>query len=472
MITVSKFVGRERQLNSLEEELDKEGPSLVMIYGRRRVGKSRLIVEAIKNRRAVYFQAQQATDGVNQENFKQDVSEELNEEFAEIVEGMSGWENIFKIIKQSTGEEPSESLTVVLDEFPYLCESNSSLPSVFQKIWDEIDRKGLNLNLIICGSQIAFMEEILSPKNPLYDSHTKKLNLQPMPYREMAKFFPNWTAQEIMYGFGVLGGIPHYSSLCDPEDSLRDNIIRLVLKEDSPLKEEPEQILQGELRQINRYSTVLRAIANGNTQWGKILNQVDFEGNQLPGYMKKLEELHLVFGRSSLEIENPEKKRNRRYYIQDPFFIFWFRFVSPHLSTINEGLGEQVYSEAIAPEINQYMGPLFEEIAIQWAKNYSEEKLGTAAGEVGQIWTGDFDIDVAGTLLNGEEFYGECKWWKEPVGKNVLESLEENINKTTYGKKSAPKHRLLFSRSGFTKELEEQAQKNKDLHLLTPEELI
>jgi len=461
-----KFIGRKQEIELIKEDLEADRASLQVIYGRRRIGKTELILNALTNRRSIYFQAEAVTDRVNQQDFKNVIKKSIKPDHGALLDSIQGWENIFEILRR---ESRGEELTVVLDEFPYLCQNEPGLPSILQKIWDEIQRNEESLNLILCGSLVSFMESLLNEKNALYGRQSLQLKVEPLPVRDAVQFFEGWSATKQLYGYGVFGGVPYYPSLCDSDKSLKENLCSLVLKKGAVLYEEPLRLLDAELNNVNRYSSALRAIAAGQTRWGDILNRIaDVESGQLGHYLGRLEELDLICRVQSLH----KKGKNKRYYLKDPFFRFWFRFIAPNMSALQGGAIKETYRDAIAPHLDDHMGWEFERIAQNWLKYYGTEIFGTAPKELGQIWTGDYDIDIAGRLLNGEEFYGECKWWSSSVGKNVLTDLEDKIVETAYSKETVRKHRLIFSKTGFTEELIKIQKSDPTLHLLEPEDLV
>jgi len=466
------FVGRERELAVLQKEMDRPGPSLVVVYGRRRVGKSTLILHAIQGRPHVYYQATRVTDPDSQALFRSQISRALGGD--PVLDGLTGWESLFEYLHQRA-RSTAQGLTVVLDEFPYLCDANPALPSIVQKVWDHVRATGSPLNLILCGSSISFMEELLAERNPLHGRQTAALDVGPLTYREAAGFFPGWSAEECLRVYGVFGGLPYYLSLCRPERTLAENILNVVLADGAPLREEPEHLLQAELQNVARYASILRAVADGCTQRSEIMNRVlpkGETGTSLTPYFHKLEALRLLRAEVSLDIRDRDRARNARFYLDDPFLAFHFRFVLPYASALEAGHAEEVLQEAILPHLDEYMGGRFEEICRDWLRLYGRERLPSSAREVGRIWAADYDIDVAATLLNGEQAFGECKWWAGPVGLNILDRLQENSALTRYRKRDHTPCYLLFSRSGFTPELETKAAGDPRVVLIDPEQLL
>ena len=225
----------------------------------------------------------------------------------------------------------------------------------------------------------------------------------------------------------------------------------MILDRGAPLHDEPTHLLQSELTSVARYASVLRAVADGCTQWSDIVGRLpDFkEGAQLSPYMARLEALGLVEVTRSLDSD--ERARNRRYHLGDPFLAFWYHFVLPHRSALQAGHLSWVYEHGIAPHFDRFLGPVFETVCRDFVRFSGEEVFGVPAREVGSVWAGDYDLDVAATLLDGRVILGECKWWTDRLGVNVLNTLKQSAAKTRYGEGDA--ELALFSRSGFTDEV-------------------
>lgn len=463
------FFGREQELRVIGRELDRSRPSVLILRGRRRIGKSRLLLEAIRSRPAVYYQATRIAESMSLHLFKAEVERVLGTD--RLLDSLNDWLGVLSYLEGiATRQLPG--LTIVLDEFPYLCDADPALPSILQKFCDEVRERGTALNLVLCGSKISFMEELLGEKNPLHGRQTLELDLGPLSFRDAARFFPDWSADEQLRAYGILGGVPYYLKLCEPEFTLRENIVDLVLTMGAPLSDEPNNLLQAELRDVTRYATILRSIAEGCTDSGAIIGRVRElrDSSALAPYVQKLAELRLI--RIVRSLDATERERDRRYYLDDPFLAFWYRFYLPSLSPLATGHLDDVWRHAIEPYLDDHMGGMFEWICRDYARRFINEVLPTAAQEVGQIWAGDYDIDVAGRLLDGSAFAGECKWWSGPVGLNVLERLKETAARASYARHAEKRYLLLFSRSGFTPELKRAAKREPNLRLIGPAELL
>jgi len=467
---MSTFIGRTRELAALETELDRTRPSVAVVMGRRRVGKSRLLLQATRDRPTVYYQATRVAASMSLALFKNEAARLVGAD--PILDSVSDWLALLTRLEELAAER-LPGLTVLLDEFPYLCEADPSLPSVLQKYTDGLQKRGTAMNLILCGSRISFMEELLGEKNPMHGRQTFELDLEPLPLRDAARFFPGWDEDQRLRAYGIFGGIPYYLDLCDPGSSLEANVRELVLSTGAPLADEPNNLLQAELRDVTRYATILRSVAEGCTVSGDIIGRVREirDASALAPYVRKLHDLRLI--RIVRSLDATERERDRRYYLADPFLAFWYRFHLPNASALGAGHDTQVWQHAIEPRLDDYMGGLFEWACRDHVRLFGQEVLPSAAREVGQIWSGNFDIDVAGQLLDGTPLAGKCKWWKEPIGASVLARLRESVGQSPYFRnlQNDPIY-LLFSRSGFTPELERLREADASIRLLGPRDLL
>lgn len=468
MSILRPFVGRTRELEQLHAELKAQKPSLVIAYGRRRIGKSRLLIEAIADTPSIYFQATRVTSALNLSAFKAEIGNALGSD--PILEGLSSWDGVLHYLSGKAADKHPR-LGVIIDEFPYIVDEDPALPSIVQKFWDSGSPSKGNLKLILCGSAIAQMEELMAGKNPLYGRKTMSIDLKQLPLKDAIQFFPSYSPQEVLEAYAVFGGVPHYLQLCDPDLSLRENIIRLLLTETGALIDDPMATLTSELRDTSTYSSILAAIADGCTTHKDITGRLNMEGASLSPYYAKLDTLDLIERHRSLDAD--PKSRNQRFSISDPLMIFWHRYVRTHLSAISNGHGNDVYSSIIVPDFASYMGLAFERIARHFMMRSASSLLGVPASEVGAIWGhADYDIDVAGRALDNRFFYGECKWLNAPMDVGMLNRLIENSEKTAYGKGKSDKVYILFSRSGFKDDLIERANSDDRIHALTPEAMI
>jgi AAA+ ATPase superfamily predicted ATPase len=321
---------------------------------------------------------------------------------------------------------------------------------------------------VLCGSMISQMEELLAERNPLYGRKTMAMEVAPLPFRDAAQFFPGYTPETQLLAFAVFGGIPFYLQLCDQQAPLEENIIRLLLTNTGPLVDEPAVMLQSELRDIQRYASILAAIADGCTKHGDIIGRVKeiSDSKALGPYIERLERMRLI--RVVKSLDAGPKQRDRRYFIADPLAAFWHRFVRPNLSSVMQGFGAEVWRRQIVPRLDEFMGGAFEEICREHARRHSQERLPAPAQEICQIWNAGYEIDVAGSLLDGSLVYGECKWTRDRVGEGVLDKLIERSELTRYGDAGRPRYFLLYSRSGFTETVQRRAKADSRIVLHTP----
>ncbi|QND62263.1 ATP-binding protein [Mesorhizobium huakuii] len=458
------FVGRAQELSRLRKEFSLARPSLLVVYGRRRIGKSALLKEAAKDRPHVLYQATRVTPTLNLEGFKAEIARSLGAD--PLLDGLGDWLSVLTYLARKA--EGTLGLIVVLDEFPYLVEGDQALPSIIQKFWDAVVAAEGKLNLVLCGSMIAQMEDLLAERNPLYGRQTLPLEVKALPLRDAAGFFPDYPAVDRILAYAIFGGIPFYLRLCDPSASLEENVTNLLLADTGALVDEPNVLLQSELRETQRYASILAAIADGCTKLGEIGGRLrDIKDSvSLSPYMKRLERMRLVRTVHSLDA-NP-KSRDTRYFVDDPLVAFWHRFVRPNMSSVMQGFGPEIWRHQVVPRLDEYMGGAFEEICRGHARRHAQEALPSPAQEIGQIWGAEYDIDVAGRLLDGSMLYGECKWRRGMIGADVLATLIERAGRTDYGRGVEDRHFVLYARTGFKAGVQERAKEDGRIVLLTP----
>jgi AAA+ ATPase superfamily predicted ATPase len=457
------FIGREPELDQLRREFDAPRASLMVVYGRRRIGKSALIRQATTGRPHVAYQAARLTPSLNLEAFKTEIARALGPD--DLLAAIGDWLGVLLHLANKAESHPG--LVILLDEFPYLIDAEPALSSIIQKFWDAGAPQRGRLKLVLCGSLIAHMEDLLAERNPLYGRKTLALELGPLPLREAVKFFPDYAADERLMAYSIFGGVPFYLQLCDQHASLAENVLQLLLTSAGALVDEPTVLLQSELRDIHRYASILSAAADGCTKYGEIIGRIgDTDSRKIAPYIERLERMRLI--RAVRSLDATPKSRDRRYFVADPLLTFWYRFVRPNLSSIEEGFGADIWRLQILSQIDDFMGRAFEIACREHARRHAQERLPAPTQEVGQIWGADYDIDIAGRLLDGAVLYGECKWWQREAGESVLATLAERAASTAYGRGNDRRYFLLYARSGFTRELRARAQTDKRVVLNTP----
>lgn len=441
-----KFVDRKSELSRMDEILGSSRSELVIVYGRRRIGKSELVKQAL-NEKAVYFQSTESTPEVQ----LQDFIESVKQVYPEVEDVRKDWEPVLNFLADRNAH-------VAIDEFPYLVEADSSIPSVFQRFWDNQDSQ---MKLILIGSSISVMEDkVLSGGSPLHGRWSDRIDLKPLSFENASKFFPNYSTEEKIKAWSVFGGTPHYLKSIEPGKSFEENVSKLLISEQGNFRDEPEFLLRSELSQPHRYMAVLKAIASGNASSNEIAQASGIDSSAINTYLSKLERLRLV-EREVPVTENPPRSRQGRYRIKEPLVKFWFRFIYGNEDRI--GLIEKPYEKIVKPELNDYISQYFEQLCIQRLPELLERKY-TA---VGRWWHGEHEIDVVGLTEEGKVL-GECKYTNSKTGMKLLNKLEE---KTDEVRVSGKTEYVLFSKSGFKKNLREEAEERKDLTLFQLEDI-
>ena len=354
---------------------------------------------------------------------------------------------------------------VALDEFSYLVEEDNTIPSAFQRIIDEV-LDGTAISLILLGSSISMMEEgVLSYESPLYGRRTGQWRLEPLPIGDAARFLPAYTPIELIQAYSVVGGVPAYLEQFDPDANLFDNIERRVLSKGAFLYEEPEFLLRQELREPATYMAILEAVAAGATRVTEIANEIDRNASSLSRYLQNLQTLGL------LEQETPvtDPDGRRVYRLADQFLHFWFRYVGPNRSPLEQGHTPPV-RETIAETFPTHVSWTFEEVCRQAVRTSA---FPVRCSRVGRWWYDGDEIDVVGIDEQTETLLlGECKWTREPVGKSLLTDLEDLASSVRWHGTERTVQFALFSKNGFTPKLETIAEERTDLHVYTPTDLL
>ncbi len=462
------FVGREQELKKLNKLYESGRFEFAVIYGRRRVGKTTLIREFCKGKKAIYFIAREANDLINIENFSTDVFTATSKE-SEGNAYFSNWEKAFDYIYRISRDE---RIVLVIDEYPYLAQSNRAISSIIQAHIDT-KLKESKLFLILCGSSMSFMEyQVLGYKSPLYGRRTAQFKVKPFAYYESAMLLKGFNAEEQAIFYGITGGIPDYLARIRPDLSVKENIENLFLSESGHLFEEPVNLLKQELREPATYNGIIAAIANGASKLNEIATKNGLESNKCAKYISALMALGIIKKDKPL---TEEESRKSIYLLDDQMFRFWYRFIPGNMSSIATGLSDIVYDKAIAPQLSNYMGLIFEQMCMQYLmRENARLSLPFVFGKIGRWWGNNPDkkcqeeIDIL--AVDGENaIFGECKWRNEPTGMGILNGL---IGKSELFKQYKSKHYMLFSKAGFTGELEEAASRMDSVRLVDLERLF
>ncbi|MBI4791250.1 MAG: ATP-binding protein [Deltaproteobacteria bacterium] len=453
-----EFINREYELEFLRKIYREEKSQFIVLYGKRRVGKTSLVKEFARGVPHVYFLADKAPEKAQLQSLSEKVGLLYNDEFL-LSRGFGAWHEFFRYLKGKG------KVVVIIDEFPFLIEANRAVPSIFQKGWDE-DLKDSGIYLVLLGSSIGMMEsEVLDYKSPLFGRRTGQMLVIPLDFWHARRFFPDKPDDEFMYMFAMLGGTPAYLLQFDPAADLWSNIRNRMLVPEAYLFSEPEFILREELREPRNYFAILRAISMGKTRAGEIINETGFDKNMVGKYLSVLTDLKIIQREVPITEKSFEKSKKGVYLLGDNFFRFWFSFIFPNKSFIEERELDYLIENKIKPRLEIFTSQTFEAVCRSYVKKGFLDLL--KFSQVGRWWTKDAEIDIVG--LNEDDnsiLFGEVKWSVNKVGIDILADLQRKTALLDWGKKGRKEYFALFSRSGFTEELKQTAA-DKGIHLLT-----
>lgn len=460
---MKRFVDREDEMRTLQNEYEREGSSLVVLYGRRRVGKTTLISEFIKDKNALFFLASEESEVQNRIAFKEKAAEFLQSDLLRDAD-VKSWDVIFKAIMDT----PSESKPViVMDEFQYLGKSNPAFPSVFQRIWEEI-LKDKSVMVILCGSLISMMEsQTLAYGSPLYGRRTAQIRLKQIPFAYYHEFFPAKNRLEQIEMYAVTGGVPKYIELFSESKDIYHAIEKCVLNRSVYLYDEPHFLLQQEVSEVGSYFSIIKAIAAGNSKLSAISSALEIKATNLSKYLKTLIDLDILEREVPITEENPEKSKKGLYKIKDNYLRFWFLFVYPNRSFIESGHSPIVMDKIRKGLVSSHIAFVYEDVCRERMWNFNVEGIWPFHfSKVGRYWDAKTEIDIAAIDPEGKNLIlGECKYWQEPVGINVLRDLEAKAESVTWQRNRRKEWYVLFSAAGFTEDLKALAQTRDDLLL-------
>ena len=460
---MKQFVDRELEMETLQNEYERDGSALVVLYGRRRVGKTTLISEFIKDKKALFFLASEEAEAQNRNAFKEKVAEFIDSDLLRSAD-IKNWDILFKSIMDT----PFDSKPViVLDEFQYLGKANPAFPSIFQRIWEEI-LKDRSVMVILCGSLISMMEsQTLAYGSPLYGRRTAQIRLKQIPFGYYHEFFPNKSRKELIEMYAVTGGVPKYIELFSESKDIYSAIQKCVLNRSGYLYDEPHFLLQQEVSEVGSYFSIIKAIAAGNSKLSAISSILEIKSTSLTKYLKTLIDLDILEREVPITEENPEKSKKGLYKIKDNYLRFWFAFVYPNMSFIESGHSRIVMNKIKNSLLKNHIAFVYEDVCKERMWNLNAEGAWPFNfTKIGRYWDSKDEIDIVALDPEGKNLIlGECKYWAEPVGVSVLRDLEAKTDSVAWERDNRKVWYVLFSASGFTDELLKEAESRTDLEL-------
>jgi len=450
------FIGRQAELAELNRLYEMTGFRFVVMYGRRRVGKTALITEFIKGKDCIFYISIERNDVAALGDFSAKVLERFPSA-SSLIERFPSWDSALSYISEQASEG---RLVLAIDEYPYLASGNPSISSILQKHIDTSFRT-TNLFLILCGSSMSFMEnQVLGYKSPLYGRRSAQFHIKPFDYYDAGLFFPQSQYEDKMLAYAVCDGIPQYLNAVAECENVTDGICECFLKKTGVLYEEPENLLKQELREPAVYNTLISSTAGGASRLNEISVKSGEELRKCSKYLKSLIDLHILYKEYPYGVKT---ERKSVYMISDNMFRFWYRFIPQNVTAIESGLGREVYSLRIVQHLSSYLGRVFEDACRDYLKRQNgTQTLPFMFDGIGRWWgtnpetRAKEEIDIIAD--SGEKaIFGECKWTSSEVGPDVLTELKR---KSKMLAQYTDTTLFLFSKTGFRKSLTDLASQS------------
>ena len=441
-----KFYGRETQRKKLHRLFQMDSLQVALIYGRRRVGKSELIKQCLRETeiKSIYYECKQTTEKNNTESLSTLIGEVFH--FPR-----PAFESLEVLLDYLFRQSIESGMILVLDEYPYIRETVSGMDSILQSLIDRY-RDQSNLKLILCGSYVDTMKSLLMAENPLYGRTDLTIDLKPMDYYETAMFYDGFSDEDKVRLYGVFGGIPYYNKLVDNRLSVKENIIELIASPGARLENEVAMYLKSEISRLTNANEVFEALAKGYSRYSDILSQSHVSsGPTLVDVLDKLIRMEVV--KKESPINDPDNKKKTGYYISDNLSLFYYRYIFRYLSQMNVMDAEVFFDRYISDDFeNRYIPHIFETVCRQFLIRQNRNGfLPEAFEKIGKYYYDDpvrkknGEFDVVTEDKNGYIYY-EVKFRKEPVNENMVKEEIRQVEDTglkcyKYG---------FISRSGFS----------------------
>lgn len=470
-----KFLGREKEILDLEKEYARDG-GFVVIYGRRRIGKTTLIKQFIKSKTAFYFLATKEVESQSMKRFAGVIARTTGNSVLQKA-AFSDWLDLFQAVADY---KPNEKKVLVIDEFPYLVKVNDSFPSILQNAWDEI-LKDSNVMLILCGSLISMMKKhALSYESPLYGRRTAQMRIAPLPFTTVYEN-QKLSFEEAAEQYSITGGVPKYMEFFSDGQPLYEQIKENVLSKNGFLYEEPNFLLTDEVQVPTNYFSIIKVIADGNHKLGTIAGILGLETSALTPYLKTLSELGFIEKQVPVTEKNAEKTRKGLYFISDNFLRFWFRYVYPYKGELEIDNMQISLDELDKDFKEKFVAFAYEDICKEiFARLCSDKAIDFTPSKIGSYWlndkSGNTQIDVmAVDTVNKRLFAGECKYHNQPVDADVYFELVKKVDNSAEIKSAFKGYTVIygvFSKSGFTSRMTDISNSNPNLFLINETSIV
>ena len=456
-----KLIDRENELKTLQSEYDRKGSSFVVIYGRRRIGKTTLINKFCEGKKSIHFLATEESENENLREFQNAVAEELDNNLLKSAK-VSRWEDVFDVIAGAVGDK--NKIVITMDEFQYIGKANPAFPSIMMKIWDK-SLKDKNIMLIICGSLINMLAlQVLNYDSPLYGRRTAQLNMKQIPFSYYKDFVPGLSEDEMIKRYAVTGGVPKYIEIFSDEKDIYKSIKKNILSKNSFLYAEPEFLLQKEVSEVGSYFSLLKTIAFGNHKLSSIATVMNVKQTSLSKYLNVLINLDLIERQIPITEEYPEKSKKGLYFIKDNFIKFWFQFIYANRGLLEADKEQYVEDKIKNNFIDNHVSFVYEDICREKMWSIISNKI--SFNRVGRWWDKDTEIDIVAYDSDGKDIvFGECKYTDKPKDIDIYYDLKKKSVKVNWHNSERVEHFVFFSKAGYTDKMRKLAEKKENIIL-------
>lgn len=460
---IRTFINRKEELKWLAEAYRKASGQgqLLVIYGKRRVGKTELVTHFFQGKPCVcYYLANRTTKEEQLRSATAVFAAGLGDSYLTGA-GFPGWREFFDYLIKKVGErrKPNKPQVLIFDEFPYLAEADKGIASFFQYGWD-MGLKDRKVLLVLMGSSISMMyREVLVKSAPLYGRRTGQWLVEPFNFGQTKIFYPGAGFANSFSLYAVSGGIPAYARVFDGQKTLKENILAQILPEGKYLAIEPELLLAEEFDDPRSYLTILQAIGLGRTKFSQILQQSQLPATALPVYLKTLIDLRLVKKEVPVTETVPQKSKKGSYSLSDPFLRFYFSFIFPNSSLVKSRAYNLLFARHGAV-LTRLVSKAYEDAAVEFVRRAIKQGAMPDFEQIGRWWDKNTEIDLVG--LNEEAnaiLFGEVKWNNRPLKPSVLTELRQKAEKVSWGKPGRREYFVLVAKGGFSPELAKLAKK-------------